>query len=79
MLGAAINVARPPVSLPPPGSPSWDQDFPIHPTMGQNPLVGLKQHMTMILQQQAQQQKQQQQQHMLQMNNIMSQLMNMNV
>ena len=78
-LGAVTNVARPTIILPPPGSPSWDQDFPIHPTMGQKPLVGLKQQMTMILQQQAQQQKQQQQQHLLQMNNIMSQLMNMNV
>ena len=78
-LGAATNVARPTIILPLPGSSSWDQDFPIYPTMGQNPLVGLKQQVTMILQQQAQQQKQQQQQHQIQMNNIMSQLMTMNV
>ena len=58
MLGAAKNVARPTIILLPPGSSSWDQDFPIYPTMGQKQLVGLKQQVTMILQQQAQQQKQ---------------------
>ena len=29
------NVARLPVSLPPPGSTSWESDFPLHPAMEQ--------------------------------------------
>ena len=77
--GAAINVARPQIILPPPGSTSWDQDFPLHPIMGQNSMVGLKHQMTMILQQQTQIQKQQQEQHLQQVNSIMAQLMNLNV
>ena len=77
--GAAINVARPQIVLPPPGSPSWDQDFPVYPIMGKSSMVGLKHHMTMILQQQTQIQKQQQEQHLQQVNSIMAQLMNLNV
>ena len=51
-------------------------DFPLHPTMGQSPAVGLQQQMNAILEQQRQQQ-QQQQQHQQQVNLIMSKLINM--
>ena len=67
------NVERPPISLPPPGSPSWNQDFPVIPTMGQSPVVGLQQQLMIVLNQQRQQQQQQQQQHQQQLNIMMSQ------
>ena len=75
----APNVARPPNILPPPGSPSWDTDFPPHPTMGQSPMVGMKQQVLVILQQQRQEQQIQQQKHQQQMAVMMNQLMNLNV
>ena len=73
---AAPSVARPQASLPLPGSTSWNLDFPLHPTMGQSPVVGLQQQMNAILEQQRQQQ-QQKQQHQQQVNLIMSKLINM--
>ena len=74
----APSVARPQVSPSPPGSTSWNLDFPVHPTMGQSPVVGLQQQMIAILKQQTQQQ-QQQQQHQQQMNILMSKLVNLNM
>ena len=76
---AAPSVVRPQASLPPPGSTSWNLGFPIRPTMGQSPMVGLQQQMVVILEQQRQQQQQQQQQHQQQVNMIMSKLMNLNM
>ena len=75
----APNVARPTNNLPPPGSPSWDTDFPPHPTMGQSPMVGMKQQVLEILQQQRQEQQIQQQKHQQQMAVMMNQLMNLNM
>ena len=71
----ATNVAKSPVSLPPPGSTSWDTDFPLHPAMDQRPMVGLqKQVWTMMQQQQVKQQQEQQQ-----LSIIMKQIMNLNM
>ena len=74
----APSVARPQISPSPPGSTSSNLDFPVHPTMGQSPVVGLQQQMIAILKQQTQQQ-QQQQQHQQQMNILMSKLVNLNM
>ena len=76
----ALNVARPQIILPPPGSPNWDQDFPVIPTMGRSSMVGLQQQMMVTLQRQKQEQQlQQQQQHQQQMAIIMGQLVNLNM
>ena len=72
---AATNVARPTLSLPPPGSTSWETDFPLHPAMDQRPMVGLQQQVWAMMHQQ--QEKQQQQQQQLSM--IMNQIMNLNM
>ena len=74
---SAPSVVRNPLNLPPPGSPSWNMDFPQYPTMGQSPVVGMQQQLWAILHQQKQQQ--QQQEHQQQMTHIMSQLMNLNM
>ena len=71
----APSVERPQTSLPSPGSPSWNLDFPVNPTIGQNPVVGLQQQMVKMLEQQELQQQQQQQQ----MNVLMKQLMSLNM
>ena len=73
----APSVVRNPLHLPPPGSPSWNMDFPQYPTMGQSPVVGMQQQLWAILHQQKQQQ--QQQEHQQQMTHMMSQLMNLNM
>ena len=75
----APNVVRNQILLPPPGSTSWDQDFPQHPTMGPSPLVGLHQQLWAMMHQQKQQQTKQQQEHQQQMAAMMSQLMNLNM
>ena len=72
-------VARPPIILPPPGSPSWNTDFPPIPTTGHSPKVGLKQQTMGVIQQQRQEQQLQQQQHQQQMAFMMNQLMNLNM
>ena len=46
------NVARPQINLPPPGSPTWNTDFPKHPTMGLSSVVGLQQQMLGLIHQQ---------------------------
>ena len=71
---SATNVRRPQISLPPPGSTSWDTDFPAIPTMAQSPVVGLQQQIMNVIQQQKQQQ-----QHQQKLNMMMSQLMNLNM
>ena len=72
------NVARPPVSLPPPGSTSWDSDFPLHPAMEQRPMVGMHQQVWLMMHQQKKQLQEQQQQQQ-QLTTIMTQLMNLNM
>ena len=76
---SAPSVVRNPLHLPPPGSPSWNMDFPQYPTMDQSPLVGMQQQIWAILHQQKKQQQQQQQEHQQQMTHMMSQLMNLNM
>ena len=76
---SAQSVVTNPLFLPPPGSPTWNMDFPQYPTMGQSPVVGMRQQLWAILHQQKQQQQKQQQEHQQQMENMMSQLMNLNM
>ena len=71
----APSVERPTISLPPPGSQSWNSDFPVLPTISQSPMVGLQHQLMKALELQRLQQQQQQQQ----MNIMMSQLMNLSV
>ena len=73
------SVARPQIILPPPGSPSWNTDFPQHPTMGLSSVVGLQQHMMGVINQQRQEQQMQYQQHQQQMNMLMNKLVNLNM
>ena len=73
------SVARPQINLPPPGSPSWNMDFPQHPTMGLSSVVGLQKQMMGVLQQQIQEQQLQQNQHQQQMAWLLNQLVNLNM
>ena len=73
------SVARPQISLPPPGSPHWDTDFPAIPTMSKNSVVGLQQTLMGVLQQQRQEQQLQHHQHQQQMSILMNQLVNLNM
>ena len=73
------SVARPQINLPPPGSSSWNMDFPQHPTMGLSSVVGIQKQMMGVLQQQIQEQQRQQHQHQQQMSVLMNQLVNLNM